>query len=225
MNLSGEPAEQVVRISLNGIELMARISGKAAERLAVLLYTALKDQKKTRGRMRLTGLLKSGKELKVFAIRDEHLRMFTQEAKKYGVLYCVLKDNQAKDGLTDILVRADDAAKINRIYERFGLAAVDRNTLTAAIREGVPVKDPDGDKEEFFSAVLAGDGKNPGKVRTEESHLFGPSSGDRQRKDGVRPFRYEGGKDRPSVREELTEIYRGRHRSPGRVRTRGKGAR
>ena len=34
---SGEAAEQVVRMTLNGVEVAAKISGKAAERLAVLL--------------------------------------------------------------------------------------------------------------------------------------------------------------------------------------------
>ena len=47
---SGEAAEQVVRMTLNGVEVAAKISGKAAERLAVLLYAVLKDQKKTRGK-------------------------------------------------------------------------------------------------------------------------------------------------------------------------------
>ena len=42
---SGEAAEQVVRTTLNGVEVAAKISGKAAERLAVLLYAVLKDQK------------------------------------------------------------------------------------------------------------------------------------------------------------------------------------
>ena len=89
MNYSGEAAEQVVRMSLNGVEVAAKISGKAAERLAVLLYTVLREQKKTRGKIRLTNMLKNGKELKVFAVRDNELQKFCEEAKKYGVLYCV----------------------------------------------------------------------------------------------------------------------------------------
>ena len=36
-------------MSLNGVEIAAKISGKAAERLATLLYAVLKDQKKTSG--------------------------------------------------------------------------------------------------------------------------------------------------------------------------------
>ena len=116
MNYSGDAAEQVVRMSLNGVEVAAKISGKAAERLAVLLYAVLRDQKKTRGKTRLTNMLRSGKELKVFAVKDSELQKFCEEAKKYGVLYCVLKDKTDTDGHTDVFVRAEDASKINRIY-------------------------------------------------------------------------------------------------------------
>ena len=83
---SGEAAEQVVRMTLNGVEVAAKISGKAAERLAVLLYAVLKDQKKTRGKTRLNSMLRSGKELKVFAIGDRDLEKFCREAKRYGIL-------------------------------------------------------------------------------------------------------------------------------------------
>ena len=120
---SGEAAEQVVRMTLNGVEVAAKISGKAAERLAVLLYAVLKDQKKTRGKTRLTSMLRSGKELKVFSVSDNELEKFCREAKKYGVLYCVLKDKTDTDGHTDVFVRAEDASKINRIFERMGYPA------------------------------------------------------------------------------------------------------
>jgi len=33
--------------------------------------------------------------------KDSELAKFCTEAKKYGVLYCVLKDNKAGDGLTE----------------------------------------------------------------------------------------------------------------------------
>lgn len=45
-----------------------------------------------KGKARLDSLLKSGKELKVFAIRHEDLKKFCEEAKRYGVLYSVLKE-------------------------------------------------------------------------------------------------------------------------------------
>ena len=217
-----------MRMSLNGVEVAAKISGKAAERLAVLLYAVLRDQKKTRGKIRLTNMLKSGKELKVFAVRDGELRKFCEEAKKYGVLYCVLKDNAAADGLTDIMVRAEDAGKINRIFERFGLATVDMASVKTEIQQSREDKTKDGGDistpertqaaddrlNQFLEAVTAEqtnptaeptENANPTTARTAKSRPSEHSSGNRDSRGGV------GGSERgtrPSVREELREIRR-----------------
>ena len=136
MSYSGDAAEQVVRMSLETGEVAVRLAGSGAKQLAILIYAILREQKKTAGKARLTNMLRSGKELKVFAIRDSDLQLFCREAKKYGVLYCVLKDRDATDGLTDIMARAEDASKINRIIERFGLATVDMAQVKQEIEPG-----------------------------------------------------------------------------------------
>ena len=132
---SGDAAEQVVRLSLETGEVAVKLAGTGAKQLAILLYAILREQKKTKGKTRLTNMLRSGKELKVFAVKDSDLQLFCREAKKYGVLYCVLKDRDATDGLTDIMVRAEDASKINRIIERFGLATVDMAEVRREIEQ------------------------------------------------------------------------------------------
>ena len=133
MNTTTDAAEQIVRMYLGGVEVAAKITGKSAERLAAMIYAVLKDQKKTRGKTRLSSMLRSEKPLKVFAVKDDELQVFCREAKKYGVLYCVLKDKDATDGLTDIMVKADDASKINRIFERFNLSHVDVGQVKSEI--------------------------------------------------------------------------------------------
>lgn len=137
MNAGGETADQVVRMSLQGIEVAANIAlkagGMATKSLAATLYAILTDKKKVKGKARLEAMLKSGKELKVFAIRHEDLKTFCDEAKRYGVLYSVLKEKNNTDGICDIMVRAEDASKISRIVDKFELATID----TKAIREAV----------------------------------------------------------------------------------------
>ncbi len=135
MSYSGDAAEQVVRMSLETGEVAVRLAGSGAKQLAILIYAILREQKKTAGKARLTNMLRSGKELKVFAVKDSDLQFFCREAKKYGVLYCVLKDRDATDGLTDIMARAEDASKINRIIERFGLATVDMAQVKQEIEQ------------------------------------------------------------------------------------------
>lgn len=47
-----------------GTEVAAKITGSGAKQLVLLIYAVLKDQKKTKGKMRLANMLRSGKELK-----------------------------------------------------------------------------------------------------------------------------------------------------------------
>lgn len=122
MNTSGDAAEQIVRLSLEGTEVALKLTGSAAKNIAAMIYAVLKnrDKNKTKGRQRLTAMLKSGKELKVFTVSEEHLKQFATEAKRYGVVYCALRGKgESADGMVDVMVRAEDASKINRIVERF----------------------------------------------------------------------------------------------------------
>lgn len=131
MNYGGDAAEQVVRMSLEGVEVAARITGTGAKNIAILLAAVLKEEQKTKGKARLTNMLKSGKELKVYTIQNQDLKKFSEEAKRYGVLYCVLKDKNDKSdtAVVDVIARAEDASKIQRITERFQLATVDTATV------------------------------------------------------------------------------------------------
>ena len=135
---SGDAAEQIVRISLEGTEVALKLTGSAAKNIAAMIYTVLKnrDKNKTKGKQRLTAMLKSGKELKVFTVSEEHLKQFAAEAKRYGVVYCALRGKEkTADGMVDIMVRAEDASKINRIVERFKLAAVDTVSIKRDIEK------------------------------------------------------------------------------------------
>lgn len=147
MSYSGDAAEQVVRMSLETGEVAVRLAGSGAKQLAILIYAILREQKKTAGKARLTNMLRSGKELKVFAVKDGDLQLFCREAKKYGVLYCVLKDRDATDGLTDIMARAEDASKINRIIDRFGLATVDMAQVKQEIEQSRAERKVDAPEE------------------------------------------------------------------------------
>ncbi len=60
MNNGGDAAEQVVRLSLEGFEVAARLSGSAAKNIALLLVSVLKQEQKTKGKARLPCLLHNG---------------------------------------------------------------------------------------------------------------------------------------------------------------------
>ena len=139
MNNGGDAAEQVVRLSLEGFEVAAKLSGSAAKNIALLLVSVLKQEHKTKGKARLTNMIKSGKELKVFSLPQKDLKKFTEQAKRYGVLYCVLRDKNTKgeNVPVDIIARAEDASKIQRIVERFELGKVDKATIVGEAEKAV----------------------------------------------------------------------------------------
>lgn len=125
MNTSGEAADQVVRMSLEVGEAALKITGAGAKQLAVLLYAVLKEQKKTKGRARLETLVRSGKPLTVYSVKESDLKQFVTEAKRYGILYCAVRNPKGSiDGMVDVVVKEEDAPRINRIVERFKFASV-----------------------------------------------------------------------------------------------------
>ena len=60
MNYGGDAAEQVVRMSLEGADVVLRISGTAAKNLVAMLAAMSKEDKTTKGKTRLGKLIKSG---------------------------------------------------------------------------------------------------------------------------------------------------------------------
>ena len=66
MNLGSDPADQIVRYTLEGTEVALKLSGLAAKNFALFVYAVLKDQKKTRGKTRLVRMLKEQRPFKFF---------------------------------------------------------------------------------------------------------------------------------------------------------------
>lgn len=227
MNTGGEAAEQIVRMSLEGFEVAAKITGSGAKNIAILLYSILKEEKKTKGKARLTNMLRSGKELKVFTVKNGDLKKFTQEAKKYGVLYCVLADRGNKDpnAEVDVIARAEDASKINRIVERFNLASVDTTSIVTEAEKSKDAKtakedQPEPDigvqekekKDKLLDALMGKpvqqeeNAPNPSVAKTEKSPLSEPTS--EQPKKSAEGATMT--KEKSSVREELRKIKESR---------------
>lgn len=221
MTSSGDAAEQVVRLSLEGFEVAAKLTGSAAKEVALLLASVLKQEitqsNKTRGKARLTSMIKSGKELKVFSIPQRDLQKFTQHAKNYGVLYCVLRDKNtaSPEAPVDIIARAEDASKIQRIVERFELGKVDKATIVSdaqksiAEREAKAQEVPTKSKgeilvEEALGKPIQKEGnaqENPTAAKTDKgppSERSSEEAGTRTDKGAVKqPAK------KPSVREKL----------------------
>lgn len=128
MNTSGDAAESIVRLSMEGIEAALRITGSGAKGLAMVIIALLQsnDSLRNKGRTRLKTMLKSGKPTAVFAVKKDDLETFMASAKKYGILYAVVRDpgGMGQD-VTDVIVKSEDAGRVNRLVEKFDLNVKD----------------------------------------------------------------------------------------------------
>lgn len=216
MNTSGDAAEQIVRLTLEGYEVVLKITGWAAKNIAAFLYAALRDadKNKTSGRTRLKSMLRSGKELKIYGVRNSDLKTFKEEAKRYGVLYCALRDSKGSpDGMCDIMVRAEDAAKIERIVDRFKFAAVEtagvkheaekERSIEELLEKTAAKEDGHRTAQEERESLMQG---NPSMEETEKSPLSEPSF----RRQGNAARGTSDLEPKPSVRRMLKEMKESR---------------
>ena len=216
MNLGSDPADQVVRYTLEGTEYALRLSGTAAKNFAIFVAAVLRDQKKTRGKTNLTRLLREGKPLKFFSVPTNKMREF------------------AHPNHIEIAIWADDAAKVERIIDRMQLdvvAAGEAEIVTQVDREApaqeqaspdrqleqtddIPfpfdLNDPDNDLGFTSPAPQRAEPDTPSPSRSTRRNVP-PSeqpSTSRSRSPNISPkLRAEQARnERPSVRDELRSI-------------------
>lgn len=123
MSQGSEAAEQMTREAIQISEAAAKLAALGAKNLAALCLALANENQKLRGKTHMNALLRSGKELRVFDLKEPDLPAFQQAAKQYGVLFSVIKDTANGNGHVDILAKAEDVSKLNRIFERLHYAA------------------------------------------------------------------------------------------------------
>lgn len=219
MSVNGDVSEQVVRLSLEGFEVLAKLTGSGAKNVAAMIYTIMKDKKQTKGKTKLNNMLRAGKPLKIFTIKKEDLKTFAKEAKNYGISYCALvdKNNKELDGMVDIMVKEEDASRINRIVERFKLTTVDTTRIETEVTKSIENREAqkkekgvqEKSKEEQLEDILAQkpiqkeqiSQENFQVAKTEKSPLSEPSLMTSKMQEGVSK-----GVKKPSVKKELAEL-------------------
>ena len=215
MNYGSDPADQVVRFTLEGTEVALKLSGLAAKNFALFAYAVLKDQKKTRGKTRLVRMLKEQRPLKFFKVPEEAIRDFAREARNHGLLYVPIRNRLHHDEL-EMVVFADDAAKVQRVLDNLNLDFV-RAQAGEAIAEPVPAQEasapavqaPEHENtgsQEISENFTGGRGRESGEVT--EKNPSAPSSSSKSGSPGLE------NSERPSVRKELQTIRRERAVNP-----------
>ena len=210
MNYGSDPADQIVRISLEGTEMVLKLSGLAAKNFALFVYAVLNDQQKVRGKTKLVRMLKERRPFKFFTVPEDRMKEFAREAKDHGLLYTAIRNKQ-RPGQIELVVFADDAAKVNRILDNMGLDFVKAQSGEARFEEPgkeqhekAPEQDVSGNKQPFETQTVP-ENFTPGREQTDAapaekspSEPSLPSSGSSSGESG--------GEQKPSVKQELENI-------------------
>ena len=221
MSVNGDASEQAVRLGLEGFEVTVKLIGSGAKNLLAMLYAMQKDksQNQTRGKMKLVKMLRTGKPLKIFSISKEDLKIFSKESKTYGITYCALRDKNSKntDAMIDVIVKEEDASRINRIVEKFKLTTVDTARMETEVTKSIEDRESqkkemgvqEKSKEQQLEEVLSEKPlqkeqythENFNVAKTEKSPLSKPSLTTSKMQEGVsKEVR------KPSVKKELAEL-------------------
>lgn len=173
MDSGAQSADIIVRLTLQGAVFFLKLTGQATATLLSFLAAASAQKTKTSGQIRLKSLLQSGSELKVFTVQGkDRFHEFVKEARRYGMLFSVVKrtKDDRETGIYDIMVRAEDASKLNRIIERNHMAEVSGTAKPVESQEAATERKQLLKARELLSKMLEQDtGRNP------ESALEGPS--------------------------------------------------
>ena len=150
MSTHGEAAEQIVDMATNltvkGVEVVTNIAGKGALSFATFMIAALKDQKRTKGKVRMRYF--NGKPTQAFAIRSEDFPRFVKAARENDILYAAALNKRNAEGIVYVEVHQNDAARTSRITESFALSPEEIDKLREEILKSREQKSQNEDVKE-----------------------------------------------------------------------------
>ncbi len=119
MDVSGEVADLMVKEGIQVTEASIKLLAAGSKNLAALLWALAKDSKKLVGKTGMVRLLREGKELRVFHIKESDLKEFKKYSQK-SVLYAAIKDTRQTDGMVDFVTNVDFVSQVNLFMKHRG---------------------------------------------------------------------------------------------------------
>ena len=187
MSTNGETADMVVRESIQITESAVKLAGLGAKNLAALLVAVAKDNPKLSGKTGLKRLIQDGEELAIFSVKQEDLRGFQMESKRYGVLFYPIINRVEKTGTVEIMAKAKDAKQINRIFERMGYPAPTQEDTSAKKAKARDPSDNSSEERGTGAKAFMEQDTTEGKLRPSVKSKLAAIKAESQAKDKTAP--------------------------------------
>lgn len=170
----------VVKVAVEGAEKAIKVTGAGAMGIAKIIAQEIKHPSKSRGKTSIRTLMQRSNVQKIFELKSQDLKDFAKNAKQYGLVYHVIRKKDTPN-ILQIMVNAEDAAKINRIYENLKIAMpapieVSRENADQPLQSGEQEIRVTSDMPDFVDMLLGKQDANPSSARTDESHPSESSS-------------------------------------------------
>lgn len=128
-HISGhEPAEQMVSVIFQGIELSLRLGSEGIKTLAQMIYASTQKESSLNmrsGRVRqIAKLLKENKPLVTEGIPLKHVTQFKKLSKRYGILYALVKDTKSDKKRCTIIVKKEEAGLLQDVLHAMDLKGI-----------------------------------------------------------------------------------------------------
>lgn len=158
MDVSGEVADLMVKESIEVTDATIKMLAGGGKNLLAFLLALAKDDKKLVGKTNMAKLLREGKKIETFHIKEEDIKEFRAFAKK-NVLFAFIKDKKSADGMVDLVTNVDFVSQVNLFMARHGYAAPTK------VQEDEPKKaEPRAPQKN--SSPERGNGSTPLRMRT-----------------------------------------------------------
>ncbi len=174
MNYGSEPADQVVRYSLEGAEFALRISGTAAKNFFIFAQAVLHDSKKDPRQNLSYPPFERTEAAEIFSRwTSMTCAPFARAAKSHGLLFCPIRDKMDPDHI-EIAILQDDASKANRIIEKLQLDVVDTGTaeLIDAVQQNLKNAAPNHKDTPTVDFPLGSENASPSEPFSDSSKSF-----------------------------------------------------
>lgn len=128
MDVGGDVADLMVKEGIQLTEASIKLLAAGSKNLIAFLLALARDNKKVMGKTQLGRLLKEGKELKPFRVKESDLKDFAKRAKQYGILYTAVKDKRGT-GIID-LITTKLGTRTYTVAEVFKVSETDNSMLS-----------------------------------------------------------------------------------------------
>ena len=152
------PEDTVSNIAMKGMQVTIESGSKAVititKNLAALLLSLAKEVERTKGKISMSNLEKRFPNINTFNLPADKFMEFQKQARRYNILYSVVKPSFLdllkgdKNDRIDIVLAEKDAQKLERIGEKLGWNQDILDTLTSTKYTSERITTKEGKEEE-----------------------------------------------------------------------------